>query len=86
MRKQGVPKSRWMIADDNFRSQIDHLMGVMRTKDKRKVAEEAGLSEYKMYAYYETPSRLTKLAERQIESVFQRYGIPYNWNWEEIRI
>ncbi len=76
-------KSRWQQADDNFRSQIDRLMGMMRTKDKRKIAKEAGLSEYKMYAYYETPSKMTKCAERQIASVFLRYGVPYNWNWEE---
>lgn len=83
VQKTVAPQTRWQREDDNFRKQIRILMAAIGTEDKRVVAREAGLSEYKMYTYFETPSKLTKCAERQLESVFVRYGVAYDRSWGE---
>lgn len=72
------PKTRWQMADDNFRRQIDLLMLNMRTNDKRRVADEAGISHNIFYARYRRPSTLIKREERMLDSLFSRYGMRYD--------
>ena len=74
---------RWMRADENFRFQIDTLMAKMRTRSKRRIAEEAGIVDSTFYKRYKTPGELTKKEERQLASVFERYGLKYDPTWGE---
>ena len=74
---------RWAKADENFRQQIDKLMGVMRCRSIAKLAEEAGLVPSTLYSHYEHPRKLKKREERQLISVFERYGVPYDVSWGE---
>lgn len=38
------PDNRWTRMDINIQKQIDLLMSTMRTRDKAKVADEAGIT------------------------------------------
>ena len=72
------PKTRWQKADENFRLQIRRLMAEMGTTTKELVAKEAGM-EYRTFCKkYQNPGSLLKREERQIASVFERYGLHYD--------
>ena len=73
-----APKTRWQLADDNFRKQIDMLMAVMGTKNKARVAEEAGIERCTFYNRYRRPGTLTKCEERMLASLFERNGLHYD--------
>lgn len=73
-----TPKGRWQVADDNFRSQIDLLMVRMRTRDKARVAQEAGIQRNTFYNRYNHPSGLLKREERMLASLFERYDMRYD--------
>ena len=70
--------TRWARADSNFRKQIRMLMAEMGTASKERVASEAGIASCTFYRIYNSPSRMTKCAERQIASVFERSGMRYD--------
>ena len=78
---------KWRRQDENFRRQIDSLMIQMETGDKRRVAAEAGMNYNTFYRRYAHPGTMKKREERQIASVFARYGVPYNPAWEgEVKV
>jgi hypothetical protein len=69
---------KWRRQDQNFRRQIDSLMIQMETGDKRRVAAEAGMNPNTFYTRYAHPGTMKKREERQIASVFRRYGMVYD--------
>lgn len=77
-KNENLCTTRWQKADENFRKQIKMLMIAMNTNDKRDIAREAGLSPFIIYSRFETPSKLCKIEERQLASVFERYGLQYD--------
>lgn len=75
---QGKPQARWQAADENFRMQIRQLMAAMDTRDKDRVAQEAGMKSSTFYMRYRTPATLRRGEERQLQSLFARYGLRYD--------
>lgn len=73
-----MKKSRWQLADDNFRQQIDLLMVKMRTKNKADVADEAGIKRNSFYNRYEHPRTLRVFEVRLLMIVFEKYGLRFD--------
>ena len=74
MAKEKV-ENRWARADLSIQMQIDHLMSVMRTRNKDRVAEEAGIKPGKFRYCYECPSKFRMLDLRLLMILFERYGL-----------
>lgn len=73
-----MKKSRWQLADDNFREQIDLLMVRMRTKNKADVADAAGIKRNSFYNRYEHPRTLRVFEVRLLMIVFEKYGLRFD--------
>lgn len=61
--------------DINLRQQIDVLMAHMRTRDKAKVADEAGITRSRFYDCYNHPCKFRMMDMRLLAIVFERYGL-----------
>lgn len=61
--------------DVNIQMQIDQLMSVMRTRDKRKVADEAGITWSRFYDCYNHPSKFRLVDIRKLTILFERHGL-----------
>lgn len=70
-------KSRWQLADDNFRKQVGHLM-VEAKLSKQDVANELGISQPTWRRYLESPSTMKKVVERKLAMLFERHGMRYD--------
>lgn len=73
-----MKKSRWQLADDNFREQIDLLMVRMHTKNKADVADAAGIKRNSFYNRYEHPRTLRVFEVRLLMIVFEKYGLRFD--------
>lgn len=73
-----IHRSRWQKADDNFRGQIKLLMLKMGVKNLTMVASEAGITAGTLYNRFKHPATLLKREERQLASLFERYGMTYD--------
>ena len=74
---------RWKRADENFRKQIDTLKVAMGCRSLARVANEAGLVPSTLYSHYNAPGKISRREERQLSSVFERYGLKYDPTWGE---
>lgn len=73
-----MKKSRWQLADENFREQIDLLMVKMRTRNKADVADEAGLRRSSFYSRYDHPRTLRISELRLLMILFEKYGLKFD--------
>lgn len=73
-----MKKTRWQLADENFREQIDLLMVRMRTKNKADVADEAGISRSNFYARYAHPRTLRLFEVRLLMMLFEKHGLRFD--------
>lgn len=69
------PDNRWTRMDLNIQQQIDLLMSTMRTRDKAKVADEAGITRSRFYDCYNSPSKFRIVDMRRLMILFERYGL-----------
>lgn len=69
------PDNRWTRMDINIQRQIDALMSVMRTRDKARVADEAGITRTRFYDCYNSPSKFRLVDMRRLMILFERYGL-----------
>lgn len=69
------PDNRWTRMDLNIQQQIDLLMSTMRTRDKAKVADEAGITRSRFYDCYNSPSKFRVVDMRRLMILFERYGL-----------
>lgn len=70
-------KSRWLIADDNFRRQIDLFMAVSKMT-REDIASECGVCHATFNNYYNFPSTMRKRTERHLMRVFEEHGMKYD--------
>lgn len=70
-------KSRWMIADDNFRRQIDLFM-VNSRMTREDIASECGVCHATFNNYYNHPSTMKKRVERHLATLFEAHGMKYD--------
>ena len=70
-------KTRWQLADDNFRKQFDHFLVESRLK-RQDIEREMGISPPTLKRYYDSPSTMTRRRERQLIQIFERYGVKYD--------
>jgi hypothetical protein len=70
-------KSRWQLADENFRRQFDHFLAESGLK-RKDVENELGISPPTLKRYYDSPSTMTRYRERQLVQLFERYGVRYD--------
>lgn len=68
-------ENRWTRMDVNIQQQIDRLMSVMRTRDKAKVADEAGITRSRFYDCYNSPSKFRLVDIRRLAILFEQYGL-----------
>ncbi|MBE5798358.1 MAG: hypothetical protein E7321_00195 [Clostridiales bacterium] len=73
-----MKKSRWQLADDNFREQIDLLMVRMHTKNKADVADAAGIKRNSFYNRYEHPRTLRVFEMRLLSILFEKHGMVFD--------
>lgn len=67
--------NRWTRMDVNIQRQIDALMSAMRTRDKAKVADEAGITRSRFYDCYNSPSKFRLVDIRRLMILFEQYGL-----------
>lgn len=73
-----MKKSRWQLADDNFREQIGLLMVKMHTKNKADVADAAGIKRNSFYNRYEHPRTLRLFEMRLLSILFEKYDLKFD--------
>ena len=79
------PDNRWTRMDVNIQKQIDLLMSTMRTRDKAKVADEAGITRSRFYDCYNHPCKFRMMDMRLLAIVFERYGLTLDLTFGEVR-
>ena len=79
------PDNRWTRMDINIQKQIDLLMSTMRTRDKAKVADEAGITRSRFYDCYNHPCKFRMMDMRLLAIVFERYGLTLDLTFGEVR-
>lgn len=77
------PDNRWTRMDLNIQKQIDLLMSTMRTRDKAKVADEAGITRSRFYDCYNSPSKFRLVDMRRLMILFERYGLVLDLTYGE---
>jgi len=75
--------NRWTQMDVNIQQQIDLLMSRMRTKDKKMVADEAGITRSRFYDCYNSPSKFRLVDIRRLTILFERYGLKLDTTFGE---
>lgn len=68
-------ENKWTKMDVNCRLQIDTLMAHMHTRDKAKVADEAGITRSRFYDCYNHPCKFRVMDIRMLSILFERYGL-----------
>lgn len=71
-------KTRWQLADDNFREQIGVLMARMQTTRRARVADEAGINRQTFYKKYNSPRTLIVWEVRLLTILFEKYGLKFD--------
>lgn len=79
------PDNRWTRMDVNIQKQIDLLMSTMRTRDKAKVADEAGITRSRFYDCYNSPSKFRLVDMRKLMILFERHGLTLDLTFGEVR-
>lgn len=79
------PDNRWTRMDINIQKQIDLLMSTMRTRDKAKVADEAGITRSRFYDCYNSPSKFRLVDMRKLMILFERNGLTLDLTFGEVR-
>lgn len=76
-------ENRWTQMDVNIQQQIDVLMSRMRTRDKTKVADEAGIKRTRFYDCYNSPGKFRLVDIRRLTILFERYGLKLDTTFGE---
>lgn len=77
-------KTRWQKADDNFRAQIDLLL-YKSDMNKIELAHRLGIKSYAtMETRYKHPSKLKKAEERRLASLFEEFGLIYDFTMGDV--